>query len=772
VNVLANDDFGTLVSEAGGGFSWSINSGENRLTQWTNDPVADRPAETLYLRDEEDAAIWTVTPSPTGMEATCQVRHGAGYSEWRQHSHGLEQRMRVLVPTDAPVKLVKLMLHNPGARHRRITATYYAEWLLGSLPGMARRHVHCDFDEVAQAILASNPWNAEFGDRVAFLTASQSSHGFTTDRQEFLGREGGSALPAGLLRWGLSGRLTAGEDACGAYQIHIDLPPGASAEVVFALGQGANRTEASALAAHWRAASAFDSAEAAIASHWDELLGSVEVRTPDPAFDLMLNRWLLYQSLSSRILGRTGFYQASGAYGFRDQLQDVLAFLIADPARVRAHILRCAAHQFEEGDVMHWWHPPSSRGVRTRCSDDLLWLPYAVGTYVEATGDLGILEEEVPFRQAPPLSEHEADRYASFETGPPAALIEHCDRAMEHMALGAHGLPLIGGGDWNDGMDRVGHEGRGESVWLAWFAAVTADLLADLHERLGRPSNAYRWRDRAAELRAAAENAGWDGGWYRRAYDDDGRSLGSISDKECRIDSISQSWAVFAGADPERIAAALGAAGEELIDPDAGLVRLLWPPFDRTLRDPGYIKAYPPGVRENGGQYAHAAAWLGLAYAKAAQGDNAKRVFDMLNPIRRADNEEAAAHYRLEPYAIAGDVCTVGPLRGQGGWSWYTGAAAWTQRLGVEGILGLTLRDGRLHVDPCLPKDWGVCEATIRRDGAAIELRIEDPANVGHSAEVDITVDGGMHEGRDIAFPASGAVRRVTVRVIAKPTSA
>jgi len=766
-NILANDLFGCLVTEAGGGFSWAINSGENRLTPWTNDPVLDRPVETLYLRDEETAAIWSATPAPAARGTAFEIRHGAGYSLWRSRAHGIEQEMLVFVPIDAPVKIVRLRIRNLLKRHRRLTATYLAEWLLGALPSLARQHVVCSYDAAAHALLARSWWNFDFAGRTAFLTASLPPHGLTTSLQEFLGREGDPALPAGLARCGLSGEAGAGNgDACAAYQVHLELAPDGSEEVVFVLGQGEDEREATALARQWAGLSVVQAAFDRLESHWDALLGAVEVHTPDPGFDIIVNRWLLYQSLSSRILARTGFYQSSGAIGYRDQLQDVLALLHADPGRARAHILQCAAHQFGEGDVLHWWHPPSGRGVRTRCSDDLLWLPYAVGTYVGATGDASILAEEIAFLDAPPLAADEEDRYARYElSARRMPLIDHCERALEQgLTQGSHGLPLIGSGDWNDGMDRVGRGGRGESVWLAWFAAVAAGLMADVDRRLGRDQAAERWATHARTLRERAEASGWDGGWYRRAFDDDGHPLGSAENDECRIDSISQSWAAFAEADPERVRTALAAASQELLDPDAGLARLLWPPFADTPRDPGYIKAYPPGVRENGGQYSHAAAWLGLAFARAGQADDAMRVFDMLNPIGRATDRAKAEHYRVEPYAVAGDIASAGPLRGRGGWTWYTGAASWTWRLAVEGILGIGLHEGRLVINPCIKSAWGGFEAVLRRPGGSISLKVVDPDGRG-SGPVVLTVDGVAFQGLEVEFPADGGKREVVARI-------
>ncbi|TRD11625.1 cellobiose phosphorylase [Erythrobacter insulae] len=766
VNVLANEGFGTLVTEAGGGFTWSQNSGEYRLTPWTNDAVSDRQTEVVYLRDEETAQVWSVTPDPAGRDAVCQIIHGAGYTEWRQSSRGIEQVLNVSIAHKAAIKIARLSLRNPGAGPRLITATYYAEWLLGSLPGIARRHVHTRFDHSAQTILATNPWSAEFTGRAAFLTANLDPHGFTTDRQEFLGRIGDIAQPAALKCWGLSGAEIAGGDTCAAYQVHVDLPPGKSVDVEFLLGEAENEAAAIDLAREWRTPGRTASNEQERKSYWDGLLGSIEITAPDPAMNVMVNRWLLYQSLSSRILARSGFYQASGAIGFRDQLQDALAFLHADPERTRAHILDCAAHQFEEGDVLHWWHPPLGRGVRTRCSDDLLWLPYAAAHYVNTTGDTSILDEEVPFLQAPPLSHEEHDRYALFDAkSEPRPLIDHCERALENVTLGRHGLPLIGAGDWNDGMDRVGDEGRGESVWLAWFASVCAASLAHCERRIGRTQQARHWAGRASIWRRNAEAQGWDGEWYRRAYDDEGTPLGSLENAECQIDSISQSWSVFAGPLTHRSRAAIQAAFRELSDDDAKIMRLLWPPFDKSAHDPGYIMAYPPGVRENGGQYSHAAAWLGLALARTGQGEEAHRIFDALNPVRHSLDHAKATLYRTEPYAVAADICSVGALRGRGGWSWYTGAAAWTWRLAVEGILGLTLRDGKLHIAPSLPDGWDGYEARLSRGGGMIDLRVVRTPHAHGRTTARLQVDGQTTDLSLIEFPPRGEVRKVIATI-------
>lgn len=765
-NVLANDHFGTIVTEVGGGFTWSENSGENRLTSWSNDPVTDAPGEAVYLRDEETAAIWTPTPQPAGS-AACVIRHGAGYSEWQQRSHGLEQSILAFVPGDEPVKIVRLRLANLRPHTRRITTTYYAEWLLGALGSVSRPYVVCEYEPACHALLVRNPWSADFADRVGFLTASRPPHGLTADRQEFLGREGSLRHPAALERWGLSGKVEAGDDSCAAFQVHLDIDAGATAEVVFILGQGANRAQAEALARRWQDPKVAERAFEDVVAHWDRLLGAIRVNTPDPAFDLMANRWLLYQTIASRVLARASFYQAGGAFGFRDQLQDMLAVLHVDPARVRAHILAAAARQFEEGDVLHWWHPPADRGVRTRCSDDLLWLPYVVSRYVEATGDDTILDETVAYLHAEPLHPEEHDRYDRFQTANVSGtLFEHCERALRRgITRGAHGLPLIGTGDWNDGMDRLGRAGRGESVWLAWFAIATMKSFAALCTRLDRDEAAAHWREEAEKLARAVEASAWDGEWYLRAFDDDGRPLGSKANEECRIDSISQSWAALSGSGSvERSSTALDSAARELIRENDRLIRLLWPPFDATPRDPGYIKAYPPGVRENGGQYTHAAAWLGLAFIERGDGDRAFRIFDLINPIGHAASRSEADHYRLEPYVIAADVASVAPHLGRGGWSWYTGSAAWTWRLAIEGILGVRRLGGGVAIAPCLPREWAFAEVEVRGPAGTLAFRIENSEGSG-AEKVEVMIDGLRIADEVIKFPTDGAVTRVLVRL-------
>jgi cyclic beta-1,2-glucan synthetase len=773
-NVLCNPDFGCLVSESSLGSTWSLNAGENRLTPWRNDPVFDTPSEVLYLRDEETAAIWSPTPLPAGGDGETLVRHGAGYTTYVRETHGLEQELTVFVPDDAPVKLVRLKLRNNLARHRRLTATYYAEWVLGSLREGQRAYVKSELDEPNACLLATCSWNAEFASRVAFLASELPLHGFATDRAEFLGRRGDLARPEALERWGLAGRIEAGVDPCAAVQVHLELGPGEEIETHFVLGQAAGREEAMALVGRFRKADAVATAWQQLGSFWDGLLGSVQVKTPEPAMDLMLNRWLLYQTLSARLFGRTAFYQSSGAFGFRDQLQDVLALLHAAPDRARAHILEAARHQFLEGDVLHWWHPPAGRGVRTRCSDDLAWLPFITAEYVLSTGDASILSEPVAFLAGNPLRDDEDDRYAEFTVSPhSASLFDHCRLALVHADThGPHGLPLMGGGDWNDGMNRVGAEGRGESVWLAWFLCATMDRFAALCERRGEGVDAAAWRSRSAELRDAIELGAWDGAWYVRAFHDDGSVLGSDTGRECRIDSIAQSWAVLSRVRGEPLPAqhrarrAVQAADERLVDEPDRLIRLLWPPFDLSSHDPGYIGAYPPGIRENGGQYTHAATWLGWAYVELGEGTHAERIFRLLNPVLRASTRATSELYRIEPYVLAGDVYAVTPWVGRGGWSWYTGAAAWAYRLGVEGILGLRREEGVLRIDPCIPAGWSGFEAWVRVGAQRVHVVVDNAAGAGRGI-ASLTLDGVSQDSNRIALDANATgTREVRVELV------
>ena len=744
-NVLANPQFGCLVSESGLGSTWSGNSAERRLTPWRNDPVSDAPSEVLYLRDEETGAVWTPTPLPAGSDAETHVRHGAGCSTYHRASHGLDHQLSVFVPRHDPLKVVTLRLRNTWQRPRRLTVTYYAELVLGTRREIAAPFCVPEYESELGVLLARNPWNPERAERVTFLASDGRPHGVTTDRTEFLGRRGRLARPAALDRWGLSGSVRTGVDPCLALMLHVELAPGQEHELHFLLGDGPDREQALEIVRRYRSREAVAAAREELRSYWDGLLGAIEVKTPEPAMDLALNRWLLYQVVASRLEGRTALYQSSGAFGFRDQLQDVMALVHAAPERARAHVLEAAGRQFEDGDVLHWWHPPEARGMRTRCSDDLLWLPFVACHYALATGDLGVFREQRPFLVGEPLADGETERYATFAEGTGGTLLDHCRRALQRgLTEGPHGLPRIGSCDWNDGFDRVGPGGSGESVWLAWFGIATAEGFARVLEQLGEHDEAALWSQRAQELGRAVERSAWDGEWYLRAWFDDGTPLGSAASEECRIDLIAQAWAAISGAgSPERVDQALAAAVEHLAPPDDQLVRLLWPPFDTGPQDPGYIKAYPPGVRENGGQYTHAATWLGWAFATRGDGASAERVFRHINPLERARDRRTLRRYRVEPYVVAGDVYGCPPHRGRGGWTWYTGSASWLWRLGVEAVLGLRREGGQLVVAPCIPPSWPGFEAVVRTPAARVRVLVENPEGVGHGVR-SMALDGEL----------------------------
>ena len=761
INVISNRGFGCLVSETGLGYTWAVNSGENRLTPWGNDPVSNQPPEALYLRDEETGAVWTSTPLPAGDDAPFLIRHGAGYSVFEHNSHGLKQRLQVFVAPEAPVKVIRLRLENTWDRVRRLTATFFAQWVLGVHRDQSQQYVISQYDPETSALLARNTYNPAFGERegseaaVAFLASSEEPHSLTADRAEFLGRRGKMRHPAALDRVGLGSGVEPGLDPAAAMQLHVELDPGEAKEIFFLLGQGESRSKATDVIKAYRDGEEVAAAWDRLQDRWDGLLGTVSVDTPDPAMDLMLNRWLLYQALSCRVWGRSALYQSSGAFGFRDQLQDVMSLLHAAPEVAREHILRAARHQFEAGDVLHWWHPPSGRGVRTRISDDLLWLPFVVAEYVETTGDDGILDQELPFRRGEPLDVDEEERYGRYDlTEEKATLYEHCLRALnEGSTSGRHGLPLIGAGDWNDGLNRVGVEGRGESIWLGWFLYATLTQFARVCERTDDSDQAGRLRQQAEELGKALEMSAWDGDWYMRAIYDNGSPLGSSKNAECKIASMAQSWAVLSGAgDTKRTEQAMAAVADWLVREDdehpPGLILLFTPPFDETPQDPGYIKGYPPGIRENGGQYTHAALWAVWAYTEMGQGDRAGKLFRLLNPVHHSDAREKARRYQVEPYVVAADVYSADGHVGRGGWTWYTGSSGWMYRLGLEAILGLRRRGDTLRIEPCIPSHWPGYQLVYRHGETTYQIKVENPEGVCEGVR-RVTLDGkALAEGR------------------------
>ena len=770
INVVANENFGFQAATEGSGYTWSVNSRENQLTPWSNDPVADRPGEAFYLRDDDTGELWSPTALPIRIEAaTYLARHGRGYSRFEHTSHGVESELLQFVPIDASIKISRLKLRNLSGRIRHLSVTAYVEWALGPSRSAGLPFVTTALDSRSGAIFARNRWSAGFGSRVAFADLGGRQTDWTGDRGEFIGRNGTLGAPAALVGGAaLSNNLGAGLDPCAALRCGLVLAPGDSVEIVFLLGEASDSQEARSLIERYRGVD-LNTVFEKVGLYWDELLGAVTVKTPDRAMDIMLNGWLLYQTIACRLWARSAFYQASGAYGFRDQLQDGMALSAARPQMTREHILRAAARQFVEGDVQHWWLPHSGQGVRTRISDDRAWLAFAVGQYVEVSGDAAALDEKLPFLEGRMLEPQEHDSFfipaISDQT---ASLFEHCARALDGgLAHGGHGLPLIGAGDWNDGMNRVGARGAGESVWLGWLLYVTLKKFAPLAEARGEHARAKKWRAHATALQASLEREGWDGEWYRRGFFDDGTPLGSSQSDECRIDCIAQSWAALsAAASPERAARAMASVERELIRPQDGLAPLFAPPFDKTALDPGYIKAYPPGVRENGGQYTHAALWSVMAFAKLGQGDKALSLFSLLNPINHARTRADVHRYKVEPYVVAADVYAMPPHVGRGGWTWYTGSAAWMQRAGVESILGMRLEGDRLCVDPCIPKAWAGFEISLRHGASRYEIRVENPSGVERGV-VLATCDGTIIKERPLRLPLAddGAVRRLVIRL-------
>ncbi|HEX5338864.1 MAG TPA: glucoamylase family protein [Gallionella sp.] len=709
VNVLTNPYFGTVVSESGAAYTWVENAHEFRLTPWYNDPVQDTAGEAIYIRDEQTGHFWSPTPGPARGRTPYVIRHGFGYSVFEHSENGIVSELWVYVAMDAPVKLSVLKLRNVSGHPRRLSVTGYCEWVLGDSRHKNLLHVQTEVDLKTGALLARNHYNTDYSGRIAFMDVNDSTRTLTGDRKEFIGRNGSLSHPAALKRVRLSGKVGAGLDPCGAIQVVFDLAAGQEHETSFRLGVGRNPTEVQELIRRFRRADASRLALEGVWDYWNRTLGAVNVDTPDKSVNVMANGWLLYQTLSCRLWGRTGFYQSGGAYGFRDQLQDVMALVHAEPALTREHLLRAATHQFREGDVQHWWHPPAGRGVRTHFSDDYLWLPFVTCRYVKCVADTGVLDETIPFLEARALKPEEEACYdlpnRSEET---ATLYQHCVRAIEHgLNFGEHGLPLMGCGDWNDGMNLVGIKGRGESVWLAFFLYDVLSQFAELARSRNDLAFAERCVTQAQQLQHNIEQHAWDGNWYRRAWFDNGEALGSHTNQECQIDSLPQSWSVISGAgNAQRSQQAMNAVDRHLVHRDTGLIQLFEPPFDKSALDPGYIKGYIPGVRENGGQYTHGGIWAAMAFALMGDHERAWELFALLNPVNHGSTPEQIATYKVEPYVIAADVYAVAPHTGRGGWTWYTGSAGWMYRLLIETLLGVNREGDQLRLTPHMPKSW------------------------------------------------------------------
>lgn len=750
INVVSNKSFGFQISESGAGFTWSINSRENKLTPWSNDPVSDRASEAIYILDEVTGEIMTPMSLGRSDRGIYLVRHGFGYSRFLHEEALIDQELTVFTPLEEALKLWRLKLTNKSDKVKYLSITYYVEWVLGTQREHTNPYIHTSYDKEHECLYAKNIYTMNFQNMYSYLFSNQTIASYTGDRQEFLGQKGSIWEPRGA-ETKLSCNTGVCYDPCGAIQVSIKLQPKESRAILFGIGQSDDLMKIYDIQDKYKEVTQADKELDEVKDYWNRLLGTVQIKTKDRAIDILINGWLLYQTISCRMNARAGFYQCGGAYGYRDQLQDTLSLLLAEPGIMRKQIIIACSRQFEEGDVQHWWHPPMGLGVRTRITDDLLWLPYCTAAYIRSTGDFGLLQEQVSYIKGPVLNEdqHEVmfvpDISERFES-----VYEHCKKAIDCTGFGEHGLPLMGGGDWNDGMNEVGIRGKGESVWLAWFVYTVLSDFIPLSYRMGDESWGRIWEQKRNKLFQSVEKHAWDGDWYLRAYYDDGTKLGSKESDECKIDSISQSWSVISeGAKDERAKRAMQSAWRYLVREEEGLSLLLAPPFNETSKNPGYIKKYIPGIRENGGQYTHGAIWLAIASSLLRDYDMAYRLFTLLNPIHLTSNRSDVLKYEKEPYVMTADISLSPPYTGRGGWSWYTGSAGWMYQGVLNWFLGIRKVGNELVIDPATPASFGDYSVEYRYGESLYEVRVESRSR-GILTTNTITIDGKLIQGNRV----------------------
>lgn len=748
-NIMANEKFGTLVTESMGGYSWHKNSRLNRVTAWQNYACYDIPSEIIYLKDMQTKKVWSLGLNPMPDSKNYNVIYGFGYTKYIHKSDGLEQELEIFVPKEDGIKVQILKLKNTTLNRKKIKIVYYMKPVLGEDEIKTNGYINLKYDANNNIICAQNLYNSEFTNDVIYVSNSEKIKSYTGDKNFFIG-EGNLSNPESLKRTSLNNENSLGKNPCIAYEIEVEIESLSEKEIIFTLGAEETIIDSKNVAYKYSKIQNCKQELEKVKNYWKEELGKLQVKTPLESLNIMLNGWIIYQTLESRLIGKTGFYQSGGAYGFRDQLQDTLALKYINPEILKKQIIKHSKHQFIEGDVEHWWHDETQRGIRTKFSDDLLWLVYLTCEYIEFTGDYSILEEQTPYLTGKLLDENEDERYDRYvQSEKIESIFEHCKKAIEKsLNFGENGLPKIGTGDWNDGFSTVGNKGKGESIWLGFFLYNVLDRFIPICKIKEENNLVEKYEKIKENLKRALNTNGWDGRWYKRAFMDDGNTLGSMENEECRIDSIAQSWSVISNAgDNDKKYISMESLENHLIDRENGIIKLLDPPFDKGKLEPGYIKAYLPGVRENGGQYTHAAIWVIIAEALLGFGDKATELYRMVNPIEHARTKEACNKYKVEPYVIPADIYGCNNLAGRGGWTWYTGSSSWYYKAGIEYILGLKIKNGYLSIEPCIPKDWKEYSIRYKWKNSVYNINIKNPNNKNSGVE-KVVINGAVSENK------------------------